>query len=85
MIDNLKDLLIEQSAIIASIKRVLANFKKIGKANITQYKAKKRLDNLKALWEKCQRQHVRFLQVAEEQRTVAQWGICIEKLAKIIL
>ncbi|KMQ91090.1 hypothetical protein RF55_9085 [Lasius niger] len=72
MVDDLKDLLNEQSTIIASIKRVLANFKKIGKANVIQYKAKKQLENLEALWKKCQRQHVRLLQMAmvEEQRTV---------------
>ncbi|CAL1684481.1 unnamed protein product [Lasius platythorax] len=76
MVDDLKDLLVEQSTIIASIKRVLANFKKIGKANVTQYKVKKRLENLEALWEKCQRQHVRLLQVAtaEEQRTVGYFS-----------
>jgi len=71
MTDDLQDLLIEQAAIIASMKRVLANFIKIGKANMTQYKAKNRLDHLEALWEKCQRLHVRLLQVTttEEQRT----------------
>jgi len=34
MADDLKDL-IEQAAIIVSMKRVLANFKIIGKANMT--------------------------------------------------
>lgn len=72
MVDAMQDLLIEQSAIIASMTRVLPNFKKIGKANVTPYKAKNRLDYLEALWEKCQRLNVRLLQVstAEEQRTV---------------
>ncbi|KMQ87986.1 hypothetical protein RF55_12603 [Lasius niger] len=46
MVDDQKDLLIEQLTIIASVKQVLINFKKIGEANVTQYKAKKRLENL---------------------------------------
>lgn len=72
MVDAMQDLLIEQSVIIASMTRVLPNFKKIGKANVTPYKAKNRLDYLEALWEKCQRLNVRLLQVstAEEQHTV---------------
>lgn len=73
MSEDLRDLIIEQSATIASMKRVLANFKKIGKANITSYKAKKRLDHLESLWEKCQRLNVRLLQVVspDEQRSVS--------------
>jgi len=72
MAEDLRDLIIEQSATIASMKRVLANFKKIGKANITSYKAKNRLDHLETLWSECRRLNVRLLQVAtlDEQRSV---------------
>lgn len=73
MADDLQDLIVEQSAVVASIKRVLVNFKKMGKANVTQYRAKIRLDHLETLWEKCQRLNIWLLQVAttEEQCTVA--------------
>lgn len=64
MADDLQDLFVEQSTTIASIKRVILNFKKIGKANITLYKAKNRVKDLETLWEKCQRLNVRLLQVA---------------------
>ncbi|XP_070171514.1 uncharacterized protein [Polyergus mexicanus] len=53
-------------------KRVFPNFKKMGKANVTQYKAKSRLDALETLWERCQRLNVQLQQIAtaDEQRTV---------------
>ncbi|XP_029659125.1 uncharacterized protein LOC115233057 [Formica exsecta] len=54
------------------MKRVFPNFKKMGKANVTQYKAKSRLDTLETLWERCQRLNVQLQQIAtaDEQRTV---------------
>ncbi|XP_070158804.1 uncharacterized protein [Polyergus mexicanus] len=72
MTDSLQGLLIEQSITISSMKRVFPNFKKMGKANITQYKAKSRLDALETLWERCQRLNVQLQQIAtaDEQRTV---------------
>ncbi|XP_070165291.1 uncharacterized protein [Polyergus mexicanus] len=72
MTDSLQDLLIEQSITISSMKRVFPNFKKMGKANVTQYKAKSRLDALETLWERCQRLNVQLQQIAtaDEQRTV---------------
>ncbi|XP_029177615.1 uncharacterized protein LOC114945521 [Nylanderia fulva] len=71
MSSDLQELLVEQSATIASIKRVLSNFKKLGKANVTLYKTKNRLEGLETLWEKCQQLNVRLLLAAspEEQRT----------------
>lgn len=72
MADDLQNLLVEQSIIIASMKRVLPNFKKLGKLNATQYKAKNRLDHLGELWEKCQRLNIRMTKAAtaEEKRSV---------------
>jgi len=51
---------------------VLTNFKKLGKANITSYKAKNWLDHLETLWSECRRLNVRPLQVAtlDEQRSI---------------
>ncbi|XP_070169704.1 uncharacterized protein [Polyergus mexicanus] len=70
--DSLQGLLIEQSITISSMKRMFPNFKKMGKANVTQYKAKSRLDALETLWEKCQHLNVQLQQIAtaDEQRTV---------------
>ncbi|XP_070170823.1 uncharacterized protein, partial [Polyergus mexicanus] len=72
MTDSLQGLLIEQSITISSMKRVFPNFKKMGKANVTQYKAKSRLDALETLWERCQRLNVQLQQIAtaDEQRTI---------------
>ncbi|XP_070170845.1 uncharacterized protein [Polyergus mexicanus] len=72
MTDSLQGLLIEQSITISLMKRVFPNFKKMGKANVTQYKAKSRLDALETLWERCQRLNVQLQQIAtaDEQRTV---------------
>lgn len=73
MTDELPRLLVEQAVMIASVKRVLVNFKKLAKANVTLCKTKCRFANLTALWEKCQNLHVRILQTAtaEEQRTLS--------------
>lgn len=68
MEDELSDLLVEQMAIINSIKRSLPNFKKLGKANITLCKAKNRLDRLEILWEQCQRLNVRLLQITTPEK-----------------
>ncbi|EZA51527.1 hypothetical protein X777_09742 [Ooceraea biroi] len=72
MADGLQGLLTEQTATITTMKRVLPNFKKLGKANVTQYKAKKRLEHMEALWEKCQLLNVKLLQTAtaEKQRII---------------
>jgi len=71
MSEDLRNLIIEQSATIASMKRVLVNFKKLGKVNITSYKAKNRLDHIETLWSECRRLNVWLLQVAtlDEQRS----------------
>lgn len=71
MSQDLRNLLIEQELTIKSIKRVLVNYKKLSKQNITLSKTKGRLSNLEELWKKCQALHVRLMQTAttEEQRS----------------
>ncbi|XP_011884042.1 PREDICTED: uncharacterized protein LOC105571179 [Vollenhovia emeryi] len=82
MADDLQALLVEQSTTIAAIKRVIPNFKKIGKANITIYKAKKRANDLESLWERCQRLNVRLLQAASaEDQLVVEYFADKEFLA----
>src|SRR5580765_8515731 len=73
MPQELRNLLIEQSNSIASIKRVLINFKKLPKANITLSKTKGRLSNLETLWATCQALHVKILQstTPEEQASTS--------------
>nr|XP_012227877.1 PREDICTED: uncharacterized protein LOC105675368 [Linepithema humile] len=69
---DVRNLLIEQSATIDSLKRVLVNFKKLSKANLTFSKTQGRLLQLESLWDSCRRLHVKLLQIAtaEEQRTL---------------
>lgn len=64
--------LIEQNATINSIQRVLINFKKLTKAQITLYKTKGRLSNLETLWKRCQNLHVQLLQMVtpEEEKSL---------------
>lgn len=64
-----KDLLIEQTNTISSIKRVLINFRKLSKPQVTLHKTKGRLNGLEALWERCQSLHVRLLQTATLDET----------------
>lgn len=71
MANELKNLLVEQSIIIASIKRAIPNFKKIGKTHFTSNKAKTRLDQLEALWNNCRQLDVQLHQMAtiDEKKT----------------
>ncbi|KMQ86488.1 hypothetical protein RF55_14513 [Lasius niger] len=73
MSTDLRNLLIEQSITTTSIGRVLINFKKLPKANLTLSKTRGRLSNLEALWTRCQDLHVKILQTAtaEEQRSAS--------------
>ncbi|KMQ88393.1 twitching motility protein [Lasius niger] len=69
---ELRKLLIEQSTAIATLKRVLINFKKLPKTNQTLPKITGRLTNLEDQWKTCQALHVRILQTvtAEEEKTI---------------
>lgn len=71
MAPPLKDLLIEQTTVIESIKRAIINYKKLSKPQITLHKTQGRLTSPVASWEKCQALNVRLLQAAseEEQKT----------------
>lgn len=68
---DLRQLLVEQANAIASIKRVLVNFKKLPKANITLPRTKGRLEDLKEIWRTVQQLHNRLCLVAttEERKT----------------
>jgi len=70
MSSSVGDLLIEQSATIASLKRVIVNFKKLAKPNVTLPKTQSRLSTLEDLWSTCRNLHIKLLQTAtEEQQT----------------
>lgn len=64
MSDDLRLLLTEQTTTINLIKRVIINYKKLPKANITLSKTKGRLEDLKTHWEKAQRLHCRISHLA---------------------
>ncbi|XP_071632826.1 uncharacterized protein [Temnothorax longispinosus] len=68
---DLKNLLIAQGDVIATLKRSLINFKKLPKAQVTLPKTKGRLTNLEGLWENVRALHVQLLQTAtpEEKST----------------
>ncbi|XP_029162926.1 uncharacterized protein LOC114934423 [Nylanderia fulva] len=70
---ELRNLLISQVETIDSIKRVLVNFKKLAKANVTLAKTQGRLATLETLWTSCRGLHVKLLQAttSEEQKTVS--------------
>ncbi|XP_029160333.1 uncharacterized protein LOC114932333 [Nylanderia fulva] len=68
-----KDLLIAQIDTIAQLKRVIVNFKKLAKANVTLPRTQGRLDELTSLWASCRELHVKLLQstTPEEKKTLA--------------
>lgn len=72
MAEEVTDLLVEQSLNIHSLGRVLVNFKKLAKVNVTLPKTKGRLADLKQLWDGIQRLHVRLhcLTTAEQRKTL---------------
>jgi hypothetical protein len=49
MMDSLRKLMLEQANATSDIKRILINYKKLAKANITLAKTKSRLAELQAL------------------------------------
>jgi hypothetical protein len=52
MADDLQDYLEKQGIIITTLKRIIINFKKLPKANITLTKTRTRLADLQKYWEK---------------------------------
>ncbi|XP_076299895.1 uncharacterized protein LOC143218550 [Lasioglossum baleicum] len=72
MTDTSESLLIQQDTAIAAIKRVIVNYKKMAKPQITLVKVKSRLDQLEKLWIECRQTHSRLLLVtkAEDQKTI---------------
>jgi hypothetical protein len=64
MIDDLQDLLEEQNTTVYAIKRIIPNYKKLSKANITLIRTRARLSDLQKLWEKAHRLHSKISRVA---------------------
>jgi Tol biopolymer transport system component len=64
MAEDLYDFLEEQNTTINAIKRVITNYKKLSKVNITLSKTKSRLADLEKYWEKVQRLHARIKRAA---------------------
>ncbi|XP_029175539.1 uncharacterized protein LOC114944006 [Nylanderia fulva] len=69
---ELRNLLIAQTENIDSLKRVLVNFKKLAKVNVTLAKTQGRLATLEMIWASCREHQVRLLQTAtsDEQKTL---------------
>ncbi|XP_029165899.1 uncharacterized protein LOC114936760 [Nylanderia fulva] len=67
MSDNLLSLLVDQSNQLVRIKRILINFKKLSKTNVTLPKIKGRLADLKGYWEKVQLLHTRISLAATKE------------------
>jgi len=57
MTDNLRKLILEQTNATIDIKRILINYKKLSKANISLAKTKLRLAKLQALWKEVRYRH----------------------------
>jgi hypothetical protein len=55
MADDLHDFLEEQNTTIHAIKRIIPNYKKLSKVNITLSRTRSRLFDLQKLWEKAYR------------------------------
>lgn len=72
MSDEVRQLLVDQANATALIKRVLVNFKKLPKANVTLPRTKGRLLDLKDLWNKVQQLHNRLclLATAEDRKVI---------------
>ncbi|XP_029156123.1 uncharacterized protein LOC114946183 [Nylanderia fulva] len=70
---ELRNLLIAQTDKIDQLKRVLINFKKLAKANVTLPKTQGRLEKVHTLWASCQELHLKLLQTTtkEDQKTMS--------------
>ncbi|XP_029178118.1 uncharacterized protein LOC114945928 [Nylanderia fulva] len=71
MSTTVNDLLIEQSENISSLKRVLVNFKKLAKPNVTLAKTRGRLATAAEIWGACRSLHVKLLQMATPEQKKA--------------
>lgn len=76
MAEEFQLLLVEQQLNISSIKRVLINFKKLAKVNVTLPKTKGRFSDLKELWEKTRQLHARLQHIAtaEQKKTTSYFS-----------
>ncbi|KAH0944391.1 hypothetical protein HN011_008228 [Eciton burchellii] len=64
MAEDLRDFLQKQGISIDAIKRVIINYKKLSKANVTLTKTRSRLADLQKYWEKLQSLHARIRRAA---------------------
>jgi len=67
MADDLQDFLEKQGVIIDTLKRVLINFKKLPKTNVTLTTARTRLANLQKYWEKILDLHAKINRAAKAE------------------
>ena len=82
----MEDLLLEQKANFHSLARFMENFKKLGKANITEAGVRSRLALLATYWERCRAAHLGIEKLASaedrtrvEYFTAAQFGTAEEQ------
>jgi len=68
--DSLRKLMLEQANATSDIKRILINYKKLAKANITLAKTKSRLAELQALWKEVRYRHndITFVATAKDRK-----------------
>lgn len=64
MSDDLRSLLADQTTATIQLKKVLSNFKKLSKTNVTLPRTKARLSDLKELWEEVRQLHVQICRIA---------------------
>ncbi|KAH0949510.1 hypothetical protein HN011_008198, partial [Eciton burchellii] len=57
MAENLRKLILEQANATSDMKKILINYKKLAKANITLVKTNARLAELQALWKEIRYRH----------------------------
>ncbi|KAH0944532.1 hypothetical protein HN011_003265, partial [Eciton burchellii] len=70
MTDSLHKHILGQANATIDIKRILINYKKLSKANISLAKTKSRLAELQALWKEVRYRHndITFVAIAEDQK-----------------
>jgi predicted ribosome quality control (RQC) complex YloA/Tae2 family protein len=72
MAEDLHDFLENQAITIDAIKRVIINYKKLSKANVTLRKTRSRLADLQKYWEKVQRLHARINRAATAEEAALE-------------
>jgi hypothetical protein len=72
MTDSLRNLILEETNTTSDIKRILINYRKLAKVNITLAKTKSRLTELQALWKEVRYRHndITFVATAEYRKTL---------------